>query len=159
MEKEGKGVQETGGEIGKDKVQKLITKYTKTSATAKPRAPGPPPARRGRSRAGGTTAVGRGAGGKKVERKGNQRFLEMWLKDGGGDRGVWRSPESAREVWSAEKEGSQEGREKAGGSKTAPPAEEGRSPQEGKEVERTPSGEISLLTETQQSQGSKGHTN
>ena len=53
----------------------------KASATAKPRAPGPLPTRKGRSKVGGTPTVGRGVGGKDEERKGSSRFLEMWLGD------------------------------------------------------------------------------
>ena len=44
--------------------------------------------------------MGRGAVGRKKEGTGNQSFLGMWLKEGGGSKGVRRSHESAREVGS-----------------------------------------------------------
>ena len=121
----------------KGKVQNLITKYinSNSSATAKPRAPGPPPTRKGgRSRVSGTPTVGRGVGGKNEDRKGSSRFLEMWLGTREGDKGVRKSPERARKVEFEGEEGSQEGREKSGGKMIVPEAEEGRSTQERKRL-------------------------
>ena len=78
--------------------------------------------------------MGRGVSEKEEERKGNSRFLERWLGDRGGGKEVRKSPERAREVKSEEGEGTQEGREKAGGKITVPEAEKGRSTQEGKRL-------------------------
>ena len=112
----------------------LITKYIKSSATAKPRAPGPPPTRKGRSRVSGTPTVGRGVGGKYEDRKGSSRFLEMWLGTREGDKGVRKSPERARKVEFEAEERSQERSEKSGGKMIVTEAEEGRRTQERKRL-------------------------
>ena len=94
---------------------------------------GPAPAKK-RPRAGGTSrAEGRGTGGRRQDSRGNQSFLEMWLKEGGGNKEARRSLEGTREERSEKEEGLQEGQKMLEGSKAAPKAE-GRidRPEEGK---------------------------
>ena len=103
------GIKEEGGEenVGKNKIQNLITKYlSNKDVLTCPRALDSPPAKR-RPRAGGTSkAEGRVAGGRKKEGKGSN-FLERWLKEGGTNKEAGRSPEEARGSESKKEEGTQ----------------------------------------------------
>ena len=111
------GLREAGVDINpvQGKVQNLITKYLNVNVSTMSRASVPAPARK-RPRAGGTS---RGAGGRRQDSRGNQSFLEMWLKEGGRDKEARRSQERARRVGPEKEEGPQEGGKNLEGSNAA----------------------------------------